>query len=128
MLLFEAWPSAGRLAITVRVDQSAHPSLHEDKCGNKTQVFKGLSTDIVVLVAQRHRIYLAPRKTTPAAVALWGHFVGDARDRVFGNDHPMPPVDHATATPDPHNVVRLKSCGLIEASPSPILGCAAYGQ
>src|SRR5207244_8001848 len=73
-----------------------------------------------------HGVYLRPRKATPAAVALLGHPVRDARDRVLGDDHRMPFPDLAAA-PDPHRLARLDGCRLIDTTPTPIVG-AAHGQ
>jgi len=78
------------------------------------------------VVDVHHGVHLNPGNATPAHGALPGRLERDARDRVVGDDHRTPFVDSASG-PDPHWVVRVDGCWLIDMTPTPIVG-AARGQ
>jgi len=109
------------LAIVPGAKQRAHRGLHEDGRGSSTYDDGDVFWERAV--AELHGVHSGPGNATPAAVAVHGHLVWNARDRVLGDDHRMPFRDLA-ATPYPHGVVTLDGCWLIDRTPSPIAGAA----
>src|SRR5262245_13647512 len=104
--------------------------VHRESRGSESHSFGDrLSGHVVTLEADLHGVHLRPRQTAPAQIARFGEFVLDARDRVRGDDHCVPLLDHAVA-PDPYRVLRVNRCQWIERPLSPIGGapCGEQGS
>ena len=100
----------------IRVEQiTDHKIPERDHGGHAYDVSDPFGERVVTV---HHGVHLNPGNATPAHGAL-PKFERDARDRVVGDDHRPPFLDSGSGL-DPHRIVRVDGCWLIDTTPTPI--------